>query len=53
MDISFILVGGWYALANKFKAIINPYLANLPPPLEKSVTLGTYIESVQNLGSIG
>ena len=51
--VSFILVGGWYGPADQFNAVIDPYLANLPPPSEKSVTPGTYIESVENLGSIG
>ena len=44
------MVGGWYGPANEFKAVVDPYLTNLPPPSWKNVTSGTYIESVQNLG---
>ena len=50
--ISFGLTGGWYAPADEFAAAIAPLLDNLPPPSGQSVTPGTYIESVQNLGKI-
>ena len=46
------MVGGWYAPADQFAAVIAPYLANLPPPSSQSITPGSYIDSVQNLGGI-
>jgi hypothetical protein len=51
--VSFELVGGWYAPANKFAAAIAPLLNNLPTPSRQTITPGTYINSVQNLGGLG
>ena len=50
--VSFGLIGGWYAPADEFAAVIAPLLDNLPPPSVQSVTPGTYIESVQNVGGL-
>jgi hypothetical protein len=52
--VSFQLVGGWYAPADQFAAVITPLLKNLdlPTPSSQTITPGTYIESVQNLGGI-
>jgi hypothetical protein len=44
------LIGGWYAAAEEFAAVIAPFLDTLPPPSAQSVTPGTYIQSVQALG---
>jgi len=48
------LVGGWYAPADQFAAVIIPLLnkLNLSTPSSQTITPGTYIESVQNLGGI-
>ena len=51
--VSFGLTGGWYAPAEQFDAVIAPLLYNLPTPSKKTITPGTYIESVQNLGGLG
>ena len=48
--VSLGLTGGWYAPADQFAAVIAPLLDNLPPPSGQTVTPGTYIASVQNLG---
>ena len=49
--VSFTLTGGWYAPPGGFAAVITPYLKNLPTPSRQSVTPGTYIASVENLGN--
>ena len=51
--VSFTLAGGWYAPADQFAAVIAPLLNTLPTPLGQTITPGTYIESVQNLGGLG
>lgn len=51
--VAFSLAGGWYGPADDFDAIIAPYLDELPPPSAQTITPGTYIESVQNLGGLG
>jgi len=51
--VSFELVGGWYAPADQFAAVIAPLLNNLPTPSSQTITPGSYIDSVQNLGGIG
>ena len=51
--VAFSLVGGWYAPADEFAAVIAPFLDNLPSPSQQTITPGTYIESVQNLGGLG
>ena len=51
--VNFGLTGGWYAPANQFDAVIAPLLNTLPTPSGKTITPGTYIESVQNLGGLG
>jgi hypothetical protein len=45
------LVGGYYAPPEGFAAVITPYLNKLPTPSSQSVTPGTYIASVENLGN--
>ena len=50
--IKFGLTGGWYAPADQFEAVIAPFLNTLPKPSGKTITPGTYIESVQNLGGL-
>ena len=52
-SVSFGLTGGWYAPADQFAAVIAPYLNTLPTPSGQTITPGTYIESVQNLGGLG
>ena len=47
------LTGGWYAPADQFDAVIAPLLNTLPTPSRQTITPGTYIESVQNLGGFG
>jgi hypothetical protein len=47
------LVGGWYAAAEEFAAVIAPFLDTLSPPSTQSVTPGTYIQSVQALAGSG
>jgi hypothetical protein len=49
--VAFGLTGGWYAPADQFAAVIAPLLATLPPPASDSLTVGTYINSVQVLGA--
>lgn len=49
--VSFELVGGYYAPPEGFAAVITPYLNKLPTPSRQSVTPGTYIASVENLGN--
>ena len=44
------LVGGWYAPADQFAAVIAPLLSTLPPPSGQTVTPRSYIDSVQFLG---
>ena len=44
------MVGGWYAPADQFDAVISPLLTTLPPPMTTNVTPVTYINSVQILG---
>ena len=51
--VSFTLAGGWYASADQFAAVIAPLLNTLPTPSGQTITPGTYIESVQNLGGLG
>jgi hypothetical protein len=51
--VSFELVGGWYAPADQFAAVIAPFLNNLPTPSSQTITPGSYIDSVQNLGGLG
>ena len=51
--VNFRLTGGWYAPADQFEAVIAPLLNTLPTPSGKTITPGTYIESVQNLGRLG
>jgi hypothetical protein len=50
--VSFGLTGGWYAPADGLAAVITPYnyLNKLPTPSVQTVTPGTYIASVENLG---
>jgi hypothetical protein len=48
--VSFGLVGGWYGPAAEYAAVIAPYLNTLPTPSVQTVTPGTYIASVANLG---
>ena len=50
--VNFGLTGGWYAPADQFEAVIAPFLNTLPTPSRKTITPGTYIESVQNLGGL-
>ncbi|KAF8194117.1 glucooligosaccharide oxidase [Pholiota molesta] len=51
--VSFGLTGGWYAAANQYAAVIAPFLAKVPTPQSKKLTVGTYIGSVQYLGGLG
>ncbi|KDR68209.1 hypothetical protein GALMADRAFT_231441 [Galerina marginata CBS 339.88] len=52
-QVSFRLLGGWYAPADQFNATIAPFLAKLPAPASTRLTVGTYIESIQSLGGLG
>ena len=51
--VAFGLTGGWYGPKNEFAKVIAPFLANLPPPSGSTLTPGSYIDSVQYLGSLG
>jgi len=51
--VYFGLTGGWYASADHFGTVIKPFLAALPKPASKKLTVGTYINSVQYLGGLG
>ncbi|KAF9474996.1 glucooligosaccharide oxidase [Pholiota conissans] len=51
--VSFGLTGGWYGPANQYAAVIAPFLATVPTPQSKKLTVGTYIASVQYLGGLG
>ena len=51
--VNFGLTGGWYAPADEFDDFIEPLLNTLPPYSEKTITAGTYIKSVENLGGLG
>ncbi|KDR69185.1 hypothetical protein GALMADRAFT_145590 [Galerina marginata CBS 339.88] len=51
--VVFGLTGGWYAPADQFNTVIALLLAKLPTPANKTVTVGTYIHSVQLLGGLG
>ncbi|KJA13767.1 Glucooligosaccharide oxidase [Hypholoma sublateritium FD-334 SS-4] len=51
--VNFGLTGGWYGPANQYAAVIAPFLAMVPAPQSKKLTVGTYINSVQYLGGLG
>lgn len=51
--VSFGLTGGWYAPADQYESVLQPYLKHLPTPQSAQVTNGTYISSVQLLGGLG
>ena len=51
--VNFGLTGGWYAPADQYAAVIAPFLAMVPTPQTKKLTVGTYINSVQYLGGLG
>ncbi|KDR69186.1 hypothetical protein GALMADRAFT_272070 [Galerina marginata CBS 339.88] len=51
--VAFGIHGGWYAPADQFNTVIAPLLAKLPTPANKTLTVGTYINSVQLLGGLG
>ena len=51
--VSINLDGGWYAPADQLEAVIAPLLNTLPTPSSKTITSGTYIESVQFFGGLG
>ena len=50
--VNYGLTGGWYGPAEQFDAVIAPLLHNLPTPSRKSVTPGTFIESLGDMGGL-
>lgn len=51
--MNFGLTGGWYGPANQYSGVIAPFLAMVPAPQSKKLTVGTYINSVKYLGGLG
>jgi hypothetical protein len=51
--VNFGLTGGRYGPSDQFNTFIAPLFNTLPKPSGQTITPGTYIESVQNLGGLG